>query len=53
MDQQFLENANARTGAEWLGALRGLEERGSVEALSGDRDFFRVTDAGYKAADDP
>jgi hypothetical protein len=50
--QQFLENADARTGAEWLGALRALEERGFVEALSSDRDFFRVTDTGYKAADD-
>jgi hypothetical protein len=50
--QQFLENADARTGAEWLGALRGLEERSFIEALSSDRDLFRVTDAGYKAADD-
>jgi hypothetical protein len=49
--RQFLEGTDARTGAEWLGALRSLEGRGFVEPLSGDRDFFKVTIAGYDAAD--
>jgi hypothetical protein len=34
-----------------MGALRGLESRGLVEPLGGDRDFFRVTSEGYEAAD--
>jgi TIR domain len=49
--RQFLEGADARTGAEWLGALRRLEARGFIEPLSGDRDFFKVTSEGYEAAD--
>jgi hypothetical protein len=49
--RQFLEDADARTGAEWLGAVRRLETRGFIEPLSGDRDFFRVTSEGYEAAD--
>jgi len=50
-DRQFLEGADARSAAEWLGALRRLEDRGFVEPLSDDRDFFRVTGEGYEAAD--
>lgn len=49
--RQFLEGPDARTAAEWMGALRGLESRGLVEPLGGDRDFFRVTSEGYEAAD--
>ena len=49
--RQFLEDADARTGAEWLGALRRLETRGFIEPLSSDRDFFRVTSEGYEVAD--
>ena len=49
--RQFLEGADARTGAEWLGALRRLEDRGFIAPLSGDRDLFEVTDAGFEAAD--
>ena len=49
--RQFLEAADARTAAEWLGAFRGLESRGLIEPLSGDRDFFRVTSIGYEVAD--
>jgi hypothetical protein len=49
--RQFLEGADARTGAEWLGALRRLETRDFIEPLSSDRDFFRVTSEGYEAAD--
>lgn len=51
-DRQFLDGVDARTAAEWLGALRSLENRGFVEPLSSDRDFFRVTDGGYEAADE-
>ena len=36
---------------EWLAALRALERRGFVEPLSEARDFFRLTDDGYQAAD--
>ena len=49
--RQFLEGVDARTAAEWLGALRGLESRGFIEPLSGVRDFFTVTSVGYEAAD--
>jgi hypothetical protein len=49
--KHFLDGANARTAAEWIGALRGLEVRGLIEALSEDRDFFQVTGEGYAAAD--
>ena len=49
--RQFLEGADARTAAEWLGALRSLESRGLIEPLSGDRDFFRITSVGYELAD--
>jgi hypothetical protein len=49
--RQFLEGADARTAAEWLGALRSLESRGLIEPLSGDRDFFRITSVGYEVAD--
>ena len=49
--KHFLDGANARTAAEWIGALRGLEVRGLIEPLSEDRDFFQVTGDGYAAAD--
>lgn len=49
--RDFLKDADARAAAEWLGALRSLEGRGFIEPLSSDRDFFRVTDKGYKSAD--
>jgi hypothetical protein len=47
----FLKDADARTGAEWLGALRSLDDRGFIEPLSDDSDFFKVTADGYAAAD--
>jgi hypothetical protein len=50
--RQFLEGADARTGSEWLSALRGLEERGFIDALSEDHDLFHVTGEGYAAGDD-
>ena len=49
--RHFLEGADARSGSEWLGALRSLEARGFIEPLTEDRDFFRLTGEGYAAAD--
>lgn len=49
--RHFLKDANARTTAQWLGALRCLEDRGFLEPLSSERDFFKVTDKGYESAD--
>jgi len=49
--RHFLKDADARIAAEWLGAMRGLEDRGFIEPLSSERSFFKVTDKGYKAAD--
>jgi TIR domain len=49
--RHFLRDADARTAAEWLGALRHLEDRGFIEPLSTERSFFIVTDKGYEAAD--
>ena len=34
---------DARTASEWLSALRSLEDRGLIEALSENHDFFKVT----------
>jgi TIR domain len=48
--RHFLKDADARTAAEWLEALRGLENRGFIEPLSDERTFFRVTGRGYDAA---
>jgi len=48
--RHFLQSADARTAAEWRGAIRRLEDRGPIEPLSDDRDFFRLTDRGYEAA---
>lgn len=50
--RHFLDGADARIASEWLSALRGLEDRGLIDALSGDRDFFRVTGEGYEVADE-
>jgi hypothetical protein len=49
--RHFLLNGDRRTVSEWLSALRGLEARGFIEALSEDRDLFRVTGEGYSIAD--
>lgn len=49
--RHFLAGADARTASEWISALRGLENRGFVEALNDDRDFFKLTGEGYTAAD--
>jgi hypothetical protein len=47
-----LENADARTGAEWVAAFRSLQDRGFIEPLSYGSDFFHVTGDGYRAADE-
>lgn len=49
--RDFLSGEDARAASEWLSALRGLENRGMIEPLSDDRDFFRLTGEGYAAAD--
>jgi hypothetical protein len=49
--RQFLEGADARSGAEWTAAFRSLEKRDFIEPLSHGSDFFRVTGEGYQAAD--
>jgi hypothetical protein len=49
--RQFLENADARTGAEWVAAFRSLQDRGFIEPLSYGSDFFQVTGDGYRTAD--
>jgi pyrimidine deaminase RibD-like protein len=48
---EFLENADARTEAEWVAAFRSLEHRGFIEPLSYGSDIFQVTGDGYRAAD--
>jgi len=50
--RQFLENADARIGAEWVAAFRSLQDRGFIEPLSYGSDFFQVAGDGYRAADE-
>ena len=49
--RHFLVGATPRSASEWLSALRGLEDRGLIEPLSEDHDFFRVTGEGYTLSD--
>lgn len=49
--QQFIEQGNPRSAAEWLGALGTLESIGLVQALSFERQVFAITGNGYKLAD--
>jgi len=49
--KHFLQDADSRTCAEWIGALRSLNDDGFVEPLSDDSNFFKVTVDGYAAAD--
>jgi hypothetical protein len=48
---QFLENADARSAAEWITAFGNMQRRGFIEPVSYGSDFFRVTGDGYLAAD--
>jgi pyrimidine deaminase RibD-like protein len=50
--RQFLENVDARTGADWVAAFRRLQDRGFIEPLRDGGDFFQVTGDGYGAADE-
>jgi hypothetical protein len=50
--RQFLENADARTGTEWVAAFRSLQDRGFIEPLSYGSDLFQVAGDGYRAADE-
>ena len=50
--RQFLETADRRTAAEWIAALRGLDDKGLIEARSEERDLFQVTGEGYAVADE-
>jgi hypothetical protein len=47
----LVEVGNARSEAEWEGALRKLEEEGLVVARGGKREIFAVTDEGFRIAD--
>jgi hypothetical protein len=47
----LVEVGNARSEAEWEGALRQLEEKGLVVARGGKREIFAVTDEGFRIAD--
>jgi hypothetical protein len=49
--KELLENADARTGAEWVAAFRSLQGRSFIEPLSYGSEIFRVTGDGYRAAD--
>jgi hypothetical protein len=50
--RQFLENVDARTGADWVAAFRRLQNRGFIEPLSSGSNFFHLTGEGYRAADE-
>lgn len=50
--RQFLEDAGARAGAEWVEAFGSLQNRGLIEPLGSGSDFYRVTGDGYRAADE-
>lgn len=47
----LIELGNARSEAEWEGALKQLEEKGLVAARDGKREIFAVTDEGFRIAD--
>lgn len=49
--RNFVEAGNARSEAEWDGALQQLEQRGLVIDRRGKREVFSVTDAGFRIAD--
>lgn len=49
--QMIPVNANARVVARWTAAVETLENLSLIEAAGYKREVFRVTDAGYEAAD--
>jgi hypothetical protein len=50
-ERNFLESSDARSRAEWLGALRELEISGLIEPKGGERYFFPLTAEGYALSD--
>src|ERR1019366_1266774 len=50
-ERNFLESSDARSRAEWLGALRELEIGGLIEPQGGERYFFPLTADGYALSD--
>jgi hypothetical protein len=50
-DQTFLNSRNARSVAEWLGAVKTLVSEELLEDVGQNGDFYKVTDFGYAAAD--
>ena len=49
--RDFVEPGNARSAAQWRGAVDELHYRGLVEDRTGEGEVFFVTDAGYQASD--
>jgi TIR domain len=47
----LVEVGNARSEAEWEGALKQLEEKGLVFARGGKREIFALTGEGFRIAD--
>lgn len=50
-EQMLPDSASPREVARWTGAIDTLESLGFIKAASYKREIFRVTDAGYEAAD--
>ena len=50
-NREFVTARDPRSGARWIHALRGLEGKGLIEALSPKRQVFRVTHEGYQRSD--
>ena len=49
--RDFLESGDARSVAQWRGAVDELHDLGLVEDRSGKGEVFFVTDAGYRVGD--
>ncbi len=49
--KNLIEDGNDRSRATWTSALAELESLGYVEATGPKRELFRITRAGYNAAD--
>jgi hypothetical protein len=50
-DRAYMDSRNARSVAEWLGAVKTLVSEDLLEDVGQNGDFYRVTDSGYAAAD--
>ncbi len=49
--KNLIEEGNDRSRAIWTSALSELESLGHIEPMSAKRELFRITRAGYDAAD--